>query len=108
MASLEARGVRTVAGGPFDVSIEAGRCTSLWDPSGSGKSLLLRATADLDPHEGDVFVDGAAQGTMEGPTWRRRVGYLPTKSGWWPPPSRSTSKGRAGSSTNGSGCGSTG
>jgi putative ABC transport system ATP-binding protein len=51
--------------------------------SGSGKTLFLRAIADLDPHEGRVLVDGAACRETEAPVWRRRVGLLPAESRWW-------------------------
>jgi ABC-type iron transport system FetAB ATPase subunit len=85
VSSLEARGVRTLHLGPFDCRIDAGGCTALWGPSGSGKSILLRALADLDPHTGEVLVDDESQAAMTGPAWRCRVGYLPTESGWWAP-----------------------
>lgn len=85
MSKIEARAVRTLHVGPIDFSIAAGACLALSGPSGSGKSLLLRALADLDPHEGEVLLDGEAQSSMSGPAWRRRVGYLPTESAWWAP-----------------------
>ncbi len=80
---LEIRDVRRLHLGPISFGIDAGECVSLQGPSGSGKSLLLRAIADLDPHEGAVLLDGVAQDEMAGPVWRRRVGYLPAESGWW-------------------------
>jgi ABC-type iron transport system FetAB ATPase subunit len=83
MAGLTIHAVRTLHVGPASLEVAAGRCTALWGPSGSGKSLLLRALADLDPHEGEVRVGGEAQSSMRGPEWRRRVGYLPTESRWW-------------------------
>lgn len=51
--------------------------------SGSGKSLLLRALADLDPHEGEVSLDGKSYDSMPAPQWRRQVVYLPSEPGWW-------------------------
>lgn len=80
---LEIRDLRRLHLGPISFGIDAGECVSLQGPSGSGKSVLLRALADLDPHEGAVLLDGVAQNDMAGPTWRRRVGYLPAESGWW-------------------------
>lgn len=51
--------------------------------SGSGKTLLLRALADLDPHRGRVSLGPMDQTEMSAPEWRRRVGYLPAESAWW-------------------------
>jgi len=85
VSSLEAHDVRTLHVGPFSCRIDAGACVALWGPSGAGKSLLLRALADLAPHTGEVRIDGTAQSNLDGPAWRRRVGYLPAESGWWAP-----------------------
>lgn len=51
--------------------------------SGSGKTMLLRAVADLDPHEGSVFLADIECRDLSGPEWRRRVGMLPSESQWW-------------------------
>lgn len=63
--------------------VEAGACVVLTGPSGSGKSRLLRAIADLDPNEGEVTLDGVRRENMEAPEWRRRVALVPAESGWW-------------------------
>jgi putative ABC transport system ATP-binding protein len=52
-------------------------------PSGAGKTLLLRALADLDPNEGVVCLDSRDRSTIAGPEWRRLVGYVPAEPGWW-------------------------
>jgi len=69
--------------GPFELSLDAGECISLRGPSGSGKSLLLRAIADLDPHQGEVWLDGVACEQIPAPQWRRQVALLPVESQWW-------------------------
>ncbi|MBI4879573.1 MAG: ATP-binding cassette domain-containing protein [Planctomycetes bacterium] len=61
----------------------AGECVVVAGPSGAGKTLLLRALADLDPSAGRVSLDGVERGTFSGPEWRRRVCYVPAESGWW-------------------------
>ena len=48
-----------------------------------GKTLLLRAIADLDPNEGLVRLDGRDRSIIAGPEWRRLVGYVPAEPGWW-------------------------
>ena len=52
-------------------------------PSGVGKSLLLRAIADLDPNEGTVELDGVPRETMPAPHWRKQVTYVAAEPGWW-------------------------
>lgn len=81
---LAAIDVRTQSGrGPFSLNIAAGECISLRGPSGSGKSLLLRAIADLDPHTGRVLLDGVPCQQFDAPQWRRRIGLLAVESQWW-------------------------
>ena len=68
---------------PIDLQLEAGCCMTLTGPSGCGKSLLLRAIADLDPHDGDAVAGEARQSQTPPPHWGRRVGLLPADSAWW-------------------------
>lgn len=68
---------------PASFELGGGRCMALSGPSGAGKTLLLRALADLDPAEGEIRLEGKARAQMSGPEWRRRVGYLPAEPGWW-------------------------
>lgn len=51
--------------------------------SGVGKTRLLRAMADLDPHAGDVALDNTPQERFTPSEWRRRVALVPTESAWW-------------------------
>lgn len=78
---LDAIGHRLLA--PVDLTLAAGELVFLSGPSGSGKSLLLRAVADLDPNAGEVWLGDAARSSMTPPHWRRRVGLLPAESFWW-------------------------
>ncbi|MBF0187140.1 MAG: ATP-binding cassette domain-containing protein [Magnetococcales bacterium] len=69
--------------GPVSFAVDGGECIGVEGRSGSGKSLLLRALADLDPNTGEVVLDGESRSGMEAPLWRTRVGLLPAESRWW-------------------------
>ena len=83
MAALRLQALRTRLLEPVDLSIDAGELVFLSGPSGTGKSLLLRAIADLDPNNGEAWCDDRARSSLPAPEWRRRVGLLPAESGWW-------------------------
>ena len=83
MSELQVTHIRPHERGPYSLHIAAGECVALRGPSGSGKSLLLRAIADLDPHEGEVTLDGVACEMIPAPEWRRQVALLPVESQWW-------------------------
>jgi ABC-type iron transport system FetAB ATPase subunit len=71
--------------GPVNLSVDEGECLCITGPSGGGKSLLLRAIADLDPHDGEVLLDGIPAQDIEPEKWRRQVALLPPESSWWLP-----------------------
>lgn len=83
MAALRLDGIRPRGLAPILLEVPAGGLVFVSGPSGSGKSLLLRAVADLDPHEGDAWLDATARSALPAPEWRRRVGLLPAESHWW-------------------------
>jgi putative ABC transport system ATP-binding protein len=80
---LSVRDLQTNLLKPASFLLSAGECIVIRGPSGGGKTLLLRAIADLDPNEGEVRLDGRDRATISGPEWRRLVGYLPAEPGWW-------------------------
>jgi ABC-type iron transport system FetAB ATPase subunit len=80
---LESHALRRLHLSPIDFVLQAGECVSVAGKSGAGKSVLLRMIADLDPHDGDASLDGAACSNMPAPQWRRMVTYVAAESGWW-------------------------
>lgn len=66
-----------------DFALASGEALAVSGPSGSGKSLFMRALADLDPSDGAVALAGADRNSMPAPRWRRQVTYVPAESGWW-------------------------
>lgn len=83
MPRLEIRNLAFNGGAPADLTIEAGECVALSGPSGGGKTMMLRAVADLDPHGGEVLLDGIPASSIPAPAWRAKVGFLPADSPWW-------------------------
>lgn len=80
---LRLRGLRARGLAPLDLAVAAGECVAMRGASGAGKTVLLRAIADLDPNDGECFVDGVARASLAAPDWRRRVGYVSATPGFW-------------------------
>ncbi|EXI66074.1 MAG: putative ABC transporter ATP-binding protein YbbL [Candidatus Accumulibacter adjunctus] len=83
MASLHLQQFATHHVGPLGLSVAAAECVCVEGASGSGKTLLLRAIADLDPHRGEARCDDAVCSAMPAPAWRRAVALVAAESQWW-------------------------
>jgi ABC-type iron transport system FetAB ATPase subunit len=68
---------------PFSLIIKGGECVCLSGDSGSGKTLMLRAIADLDSHQGLCFLNKQEQASMSANQWRKLVGFVNAQSEWW-------------------------
>jgi phosphate-transporting ATPase len=68
---------------PVGFSLAPGECLAVRGASGAGKTVLLRAVADLDPSDGRVTLDGIPREAMAAPEWRRQVRYLAAEPAWW-------------------------
>jgi ABC-type iron transport system FetAB ATPase subunit len=80
---LSIRDLKSDLAGPFDLTIAPGRCAAITGPSGSGKSLFLRMVADLDPNDGQVWLDDRERAAFTPPDWRWRASYVAAEAGWW-------------------------
>ncbi len=69
--------------GPYSLEISGAECLGIEGASGSGKTLLLRAVADIDPHGGHLSLDRLLCSEVPAPVWRKKVALLPAESGWW-------------------------
>jgi ABC-type multidrug transport system ATPase subunit len=85
MPTLTLAGLATRLLDPVDLFVAGGETVAFHGKSGSGKSLLLRAIADLDDHEGEALLDQTPCSSLTAPEWRKRVGLLTAESYWWSP-----------------------
>lgn len=69
--------------GPIDLKLGISERVALMGPSGAGKTLLLRAISDLDSNTAELSLNGQLRESMSGPSWRRRVMFVPANAGWW-------------------------
>jgi ABC-type iron transport system FetAB ATPase subunit len=83
MSSLKVENLSFLQRGPYSFEVAAGAVLGLRGASGAGKTLLLRAIADLEPHDGSLWLNQTACEDLSGPQWRQRVAYLPAESLWW-------------------------
>lgn len=80
---LIVKNLQTALLGPLNLELRSGERHFIHGPSGAGKSLLLRALADLDPHQGTLTLNGVSQNEIPASQWRRHLAYLPAESHWW-------------------------
>ncbi len=77
------RDLRLPGVSPLAFDVAPGRILTVSGASGSGKTRLLRALADLDHTPGDVAWEGVDRAAIPAPRWRRRVGLLPAEPRFW-------------------------
>ena len=65
------------------LSVATGEVVCLSGTSGSGKTRLLRAVADIEPHGGECLLGDIRQSETPAHRWRARVMMVPSESQWW-------------------------
>ncbi len=80
---LNVKSIKTPLFGPLDISVKKGECIAIRGKSGCGKTIFLRAIVDLDPNQGEVWLDGLERTSLPAFEWRRKVMLVPAESGWW-------------------------
>jgi len=65
------------------ITVTAGEIVCLSGASGSGKSRLMRAIADLEPHQGQISLGDQEQSEVAAHRWRGWVMLVPAESQWW-------------------------
>ncbi len=83
MTGLLLQGVSIGVLNEVSLTVPRGQVVCLSGPSGSGKSRLLRAVADLEPHRGRISLDNLDQQSVPAHQWRRQVVMVPAESQWW-------------------------
>lgn len=80
---FEVKGLQGAHVPPVSFALGEAEVLTVRGESGVGKSQMLRALADLSPHEGEIRLSGTEQQAMPATEWRRQVVLVPAESGWW-------------------------
>jgi len=83
MADLELQQLQRSGFKPVSLKVTASNTLCLQGASGSGKTLLLRAIADLDPNQGEVTLGDKKRSQVSAHQWRQHLSYVPSESHWW-------------------------
>jgi len=68
---------------PINLELKQNETISISGESGAGKSLLLRAIADLIPHKGECYLKVQNANNIVAHAWRKQVAYFAAESQWW-------------------------
>jgi len=69
--------------GPVSFEVGQKEIIGIQGDSGSGKSILLKALADMIVHEGEIYLDDELQEDIKPDQWRKNVALLPAEVLFW-------------------------
>jgi ABC-type iron transport system FetAB ATPase subunit len=69
--------------GPVSFEVGPKEIIGIQGDSGSGKSILLKALADMIVHEGDIYLNNELQEDISPDQWRKNVALLPAEVLFW-------------------------
>jgi len=69
--------------GPVSFYVRKKEIVGIIGESGAGKSILLKAIADMLPHDGKIFLDAVEQQDIKARDWRKQVALLPSEVVFW-------------------------
>ena len=78
--------LRQVSVGPLhqvSLTVAPGEIVCISGESGSGKTRLLRAIADLEPHQGEIELGADRRADVAAHCWRGWAMMVPAESSWW-------------------------
>lgn len=80
---LDIQHLQTCCHQDINLQVHPGEAITISGASGCGKTVLLRAISDLDPHEGAIRLDHIPQSDTPAPRWRQSIGFLPSEYFFW-------------------------
>ena len=83
MTIFSFRNLQFHGNGPYSLLVEEHEIIGLTGVSGIGKTLLLKALADLMDHEGEVELAGVPAKSFLPHIWRRKVALVAADPVWW-------------------------
>ncbi len=69
--------------GVLSLQLQKGEACFIQGDSGSGKTLFLRAIADIDSAKGNISLNSINRNSIPAPEWRKQVTLLPAMPQWW-------------------------
>lgn len=69
--------------GPLSLKLAPPQICVISGDSGSGKTRLMRALADLDANEAKVSLNGRERESFTPSEWRKQVAYIAAETAWW-------------------------